>query len=48
MLYTGWDLHRSFSYVASINDEGWVVGQKKLPSNDEVVELLKEFGESMK
>ena len=47
MLYTGLDLHRSFSYVTTINDKGEIVGQKKLPSNGEVVEFLKEFGETM-
>ena len=47
MLYTGLDLHKSFSYITTINDKGQIVGQKKLPSNGEVVELLKEFGESM-
>ena len=30
-----------------MNDKGEIVGQKKLPSNGEVVEFLKEFGESM-
>ena len=45
MLYTGLDLHRSFSYVTTMNDKGEIVGQKKLPSNGEVVEFLKEFEE---
>jgi transposase len=30
-----------------MNDKGEIVGQKKLPSNGEVVEFLKEFGERM-
>ena len=47
MLYTGLDLHKSFSYITTMNDKGEIVGQKKLPSNGEVVEFLKEFGESM-
>jgi transposase len=47
MLYTGLDLHKSFSYITTMNDKGQIVGQKKLPSNGEVVEFLKEFGESM-
>jgi hypothetical protein len=33
MLYTRLDLHRSFYYITTMNDEGEVVGQKKLPSN---------------
>ena len=47
MLYTGLDLHKSFSYITTMDDKGQIVGQKKLPSNGEVVEFLKEFGESM-
>ena len=47
MLYTGLDLHKSFSYITTMNDKGEIVGQKKLPSNGEIVEFLKEFGESM-
>ena len=47
MLYTGLDLHKSFSYITTMNDKGEIVGQKKLPSNGEVVEFLKEFGERM-
>jgi len=28
-----------------MNDKGEIIGQKKLPSNGEIVEFLKEFGE---
>jgi len=47
MLYTGLDLHKSFSYITAMNDKGEIVGQKKLPSNREVVEFLKEFDDTM-
>jgi len=47
MLYTGLDLHKSFSYITTMNDKGEILGQKKLPSNGEVVEFLKEFDEKM-
>ena len=47
MLYTGLDLHKSFSYITTMNDKGQIVGQKKLPSSGKVVEFLKEFGERM-
>ena len=47
MLYTGLDLHKSFSYITTMNGRGQIVGQKKLSSNGEVVEFLKEFGEGM-
>ncbi len=47
MLYTGLDLHKSLSYITTMNDKGDIVGQKKLPSNGEVVEFLKEFDEKM-
>ena len=47
MLYTGVDYHRSFSYITTMNGRGQIVGQKKLPSNGEVVEFLKECGEGM-
>jgi len=47
MLFTGLDLHRSFSYVTTMTDKGRIVGQRKLPSNGEVVEFLKAFDESM-
>ena len=47
MLYTGLDIHRSFSYIITINDKGKFIGQKKLPSNGKVVEFRKEFDEAM-
>ena len=47
MLYTGIDLHKSFSYITTMSDKGEVLGQKKLPSNGEIAEFLKEFDESM-
>ena len=47
MLYTGLDLHKSFSCVTTMNNKGEIVGQKKLLSNGEVVEFLKEFRENM-
>ena len=47
MLYTGLDLHRSFSYITIMNDKGEIVGHKKLPSNGKVVEFLKEFDDTM-
>jgi len=47
MLYTGIDYHRSFSYLTTMDEKGEIIGQKKLPSNEEIVEFLKEFGEEM-
>jgi len=47
MLYTGLDLHRSFSYITTMNDRGEIIGQKKLPSNGEIAEFLKEFDDTM-
>jgi len=47
MLYTGLDLHRSFSYITTMSDKGEIVGHKKLPSNGEIVEFLKEFDDTM-
>ena len=47
MLYTGVDLHRSFSYITTMNDKGEILGQKKLPSNGEIAEFLKDLGETM-
>jgi len=47
MLYTGLDLHRSYSYITTMNDKGEIMGQKKLPTNGEVVEFLKAFDETM-
>jgi transposase len=47
MLYTGLDLHRSFSYITTMNDKGEIVGQKKLPSNGDIAEFLKEFDDTM-
>ena len=43
MLYTGLDLHKSFSYITIMNDRGEVIGQKKLPSNGEILDFLKGF-----
>ena len=47
MLYTGLDLHKSFSYITTMNDKGETISQRNLPSNGEIVDFLKEFGESM-
>ena len=32
---------------STMNDKGEIIGQKKLPSNGEIVDFLKEFGEGM-
>ena len=45
MLYTGLDYHKSFSYIAFVNNKGRIISQQKLPSNGEIVDFLKEFGE---
>ena len=47
MLYTGVDYHREFSYLTTMTEKGDIVAQKKLPSNGEIVDFLKSFGESM-
>jgi transposase len=47
MLYTGVDYHRSFSYLTTMNEKGEIINQKKLPSNGEIVDFLKGFGEDM-
>jgi transposase len=47
MLYTGIDYHRSFSYLTTMNEKGEIISQKKLPSNGEIIDFLKSFGESM-
>jgi transposase len=47
MLYTGLDYHRSFSYITTMNERGEILSQKKLPSNGEIADYLKEFGEEM-
>ncbi len=47
MLYTGLDLHKSFSYITTMNDKGEIVGQKKLPSNGEILDFLKGFEDSI-
>jgi transposase len=47
MLYTGLDFHRSFTYVTTMNDKGDIIGQKKLPSNGEIVDFLKGFEDRM-
>ena len=47
MLYTGLDFHRSSTYITTMNAKGEVIGQKKLPSNGEIIDYLKEFEGSM-
>lgn len=47
MLYTGVDYHKSFSYLTTMNEKGEIINQKKLPSNGEIVDFLKGFGEDM-
>ena len=41
MLYTGLDFHRSYTYVTTMNDKREIIGQKRLPSNGEIVDFLK-------
>ena len=45
MIYAGLDLHKRFSFVTAMDAEGRVLGQRKLPTNGQVVEFLKAFGE---
>ena len=45
MPYTSIDYHRSFSYLTTMNEKGEVISQKKLPSNGEIIDFLKSFGE---
>ena len=45
MIYAGLDLHKRFSFVTAVDAEGKILGQRKLPSNGEVVESLKGFDE---
>ncbi len=40
MLYTGLDYHKSFSYIAIVNNKGKIISQQKLPSNGEIVERI--------
>jgi len=47
MLYTGVDLDKSYSYITTMNDKGEIVGQKRLPSDGEIIDFLKGFDESM-
>jgi transposase len=47
MLYSGLDFHRSFTYVTTMDEKGEILGQKKLPSNGEIVDFLKGFKDSM-
>ena len=43
MIYTGLNLHKSFSYITSMSDKDEIAGEKKLPSNEGLVEFLKEL-----
>ena len=47
MLYTGLDFHRSFTYATTMDKKGEILNQKKLPSNEEIVDYLKGFEDSM-
>lgn len=47
MLYTGLDYRRSFSYITIMNDRGEIISQKKLPSNRQTIDFLKEFDDSV-
>ena len=47
MLYTGLDLHKSFTYITTMDERGEILGQKKLPSNGQVIDFLKEFDDRM-
>ena len=39
MIYAGLDLYKRFSFVTAVNAEGKILGQRKLPSNGDVVYL---------
>jgi hypothetical protein len=45
MLYTGINYHGSFSYLTTVNEKGEIITQKKLRSNGEIIDSLKEFRE---
>lgn len=47
MLYTGLDYHRSFPYITTMDDKDKIISQKKLPSNGQIIDFLKEFDDSM-
>ncbi len=36
-----------YTCITTVNDKGEVIGQKKVPSNGKVVDVLKEFSDSM-
>lgn len=40
MLCTGLDLHRSLSYITAMDERGQIIGQKRLPGNGQIVDLL--------
>jgi len=37
MIYAGLDLYKRFSFVTAVNAEGKILGQRKLPSNADVL-----------
>ncbi len=47
MIYTGLDLHKRFSMITAINEQGEIVKQAKLPNNGEILEFLRELGETV-
>ncbi len=44
MIYYGIDLHKKYSYVASIDKEGSILFQRKVSNHKEVSEKVPEFG----
>ena len=44
MLYTDVDYLRSFSYLTTMNEKGYVINQNKLHSNGEIIDFLKGLG----
>lgn len=49
MLYAGLDLHKKFSYVTVMDEQGKIVSQVKLPNNqDSITEYIESIGDELK
>ncbi|MDI6759218.1 MAG: transposase, partial [Candidatus Brocadiaceae bacterium] len=49
MLYAGLDLHKKFSYVTVMDEQGKIVSQGKLPNDqDSITEYIESIGSELK
>ncbi len=45
MVYAGLDLHRRYSVITVIDEDGYILRQKRLPNDESIIDFLQSLGE---